>query len=217
MEQKTLKQLRLLLPGIFAVIIGTYYYFIVANKEISEIEFKEYSIPFLIAVAFGALFYLTDIRYLVTNYSHKKIDLNIKNHIIKLYTKPLTDTQKQYLYQKNRLKNVFYNIIDNDESLKKKQTNIFFNGLIWTSTADLVIICFLFSIVFLISMTIFNEASDLLLMGGFIMILIALISLLAHILAFLKHVKLSNEQIEYIETHHISRVDKIIDGMINNI
>ncbi|MBT2162256.1 hypothetical protein [Zobellia barbeyronii] len=217
MEQKTLKQLRLLLPGIFAVIIGTYYYFIIANKEFSEIEFKEFSIPFLIAIAFGALFYLTDIRFLVTNYSHKKIDLNIKNHILKLYTKPLSDKQKQFLYQKNRLKNVFYNIIDNDESLKKKQTNVFLNGLIWTSTADLLIICFLFSILFLISIFIFNKSSNLLLMGGFIMILIALISLFAHILAFLKHVKLSNEQIEYIETHHINRVDEIIDGLISNI
>lgn len=218
MEQNTLKKLRLLIPGIIAVIIGTYYYFIITNKSFEEIEFEEYSIPLLIAIAFGTLFYLTDIRFLVTNFSHKKIDLNIKNHMIKLYTKSLTNEQKQFLYKNNRLKNgVFYNIIDNDESLKKKQINVFFNGLIWTSTADLVLISFFFSFVFLISIMIFKEAANSLLMGGFILILISLISLIAHVLAFLKQIKLSNEQIEYIETHHINRVDEIIDGMVNNI
>ncbi|RNL87185.1 hypothetical protein ED312_10250 [Sinomicrobium pectinilyticum] len=217
MEQNTLKKLRLLIPGIIGVIIGTYYYWIITGQSIEEIEFKEYSIPILIAIAFGTLFYLTDIRFLITNFSHKKIDLNIKNHVIKLYTKSLTDEQKQFLYKNNRLKSVFYNIIDNDESLKKKQTNVYFNGLIWTSTADLVLISFLFALVFLVSIMIFKEVADPLLMGGFILILISLISLVGHVLAFLKHIKLSNEQIEYIETHHIKRVDEIIDGMINNI
>jgi hypothetical protein len=217
MEQNTLKKLRLLIPGIIGVIIGAYYYYIITGKPFEEIEFKEYSIPLLIAIAFGTLFYLTDIRFLITNFSHKKIDLNIKNHMIKLYTKSLTDEQKQFLYKNNRLKSVFYNIIDNDESLKKKQTNVYFNGLIWTSTADLVLISFLFALVFLVSIIIFKEVANPLLMGGFILILISLISLVAHVLAFLKHIKLSNEQIEYIETHHINRVDEIIDGMLNNI
>ncbi len=217
MEQNTLKKLRLLIPGIIGVIIGTYYYFIITGQSFEKIEFEEYSIPLLIAIAFGTLFYLTDIRFLITNFSHKKIDLNIKNHMIKLYTKSLTDEQKQFLYKNNRLKSVFYNIIDNDESLKKKQTNVYFNGLIWTSTADLVLISFIFALVFLVSIMIFKEVADPLLMGGFILILISLISLVAHVLAFLKHIKLSNEQIEYIETHHINRVDEIIDGMINNI
>ncbi len=217
MEQNTLKKLRLLIPGIIGVIIGTYYYFIITGQSFDKIEFEEYSIPLLIAIAFGTLFYLTDIRFLITNFSHKKIDLNIKNHMIKLYTKSLTDEQKQFLYKNNRLKSVFYNIIDNDESLKKKQTNVYFNGLIWTSTADLVLISFIFALVFLVSIMIFKEVADPLLMGGFILILISLISLVAHVLAFLKHIKLSNEQIEYIETHHINRVDEIIDGMVNNI
>ena len=217
MEQNTLKKLRLLIPGIIGVIIGTYYYFIITGKSIQEIEFKEYSIPLLLAIVFGTLFYLTDIRFLITNFSHKEIDLNIKNHMIKLYTKSLTDEQKQFLYKNNRLKSVFYNIIDNDESLKKKQTNVYFNGLIWTSTADLVLISFLFALLFLVSIMIFKEVADPLLMGGFILILISLVSLVAHVLAFLKHIKLSNEQIEYIETHHINRVDEIIDGMVNNI
>jgi len=217
MEQNTLKKLRLLIPGIIGVIIGTYYYFTITGKSFEKIDFKEYSIPLLIAIAFGTLFYLTDIRFLITNYSHKKIDLNIKNHMIHLYTKSLTDEQKQFLYKNNRLKSVFYNIIDNDESLKKKQTNVYFNGLIWTSTADLVLISFFFAFVFLVSIMIFKEVANVLLMGSFILILISLISLVAHVLAFLKHIKLSNEQIEYIETHHINRVDEIIDGILNNI
>ena len=216
MEQKTLKKLRILIPGIIAVICGTYYYSIITNQEFKEIDFSEYSIPFLVAISFGVIFYLTDVRFLITNFSHKKIDLNIKKHIIKLYTPNLSKEEKQYLYQKGRLKTVFYNIIDNDESLKVKQNNVFLNGLIWTSMADLVLITFAFSIIFFISIFIFKEADQELLIGGFIMILGSIIGLIAHVLAFFKHIKLGNDQIEYIETHHVNRVDEIINNMIKD-
>lgn len=214
MEQKTLKFFRLILPGIIAVIIGAFYFSIILNKPFVSLEFKEYSINFIIAIIIGTLFYLFDFRNLITNYSHKRIDLNIKNHMIKLYTKELSDEQKQFLYQNNRLKNVFYKIIDNDESLKRKQTNVFLNGLIWTTTADVALISFISSIFFLLSIPIFKACSNDLLISGFILILISLISLVAHSLAFHKHINLSNEQIEYIENHHIKKVDEYISGIL---
>ena len=149
MEQKTLSQLRLIIPGIFAIIIGTSYYFTITNKS---------------------------------------------------YTKGLTKKQKQYLYKNNTLKNVVFKIIENNESLKKKLTHSFFNGLIWTSIADLLIISFLFSFVYFLSKIIFEEAVDKLIIGGITMILITFTTLITHILAFLRHSRLSSEQIEHIET-----------------
>ena len=90
MEQKTLSQLRLIIPGIFAIIIGTSYYFTITNKSFQEVYFTEYLIPFLIAIGFIALFSLTKIRFLISNYFQKKFKLIIKNQIVKSYTKGLT-------------------------------------------------------------------------------------------------------------------------------
>ena len=200
MEQKTFIQLRLIIPGLFAVIIATSYYCTITNKSFQEVYFTEYIIPLLIAIAFIALFSLTNIRVLLTNYFQKKFKLIIKNQIVGLYTKGLTRKQKQYLNKNNALKNVVFHIIDSNESLKKKLTNGFFNKLIWISIADLLIISFLFSIIYFLSIIIFKEAVDKLIIGGITMILITLTTLITHILALLWHSRLSIKQIEHIET-----------------
>ncbi len=214
MEQETLKKLRLIIPGIITVLISLYFISIITEKEFKQVDFSEYSIPFLIALVIGVFYYLTDVRHLITNYSHKKIDLNIKNHIIKLYTHDLTNEQRQFLYQKNRLKNIFYNIVDNDESLSKKSKNVYFNGLIWTTTADYFIISLIFSIVFFLSILIYTDVKQELLIGGFLLIVSGFISFGLHILAFFKHISLSNEQIEYIETHHVNDVNDRIHQIL---
>jgi len=211
MNQETLKKLRLLIPGIITILIGYYYQSLLLAKPMKTVEFKDFSYPLIAAICIGVYFYLSNIRFLVTNYSHKKIDLNIKNHIISLYTGRLLDDDKQYLYQKNRLKDIFYNIVDNDESLKNKSKNVYFNGLIWTSTADLFIISLFSSLTFIVSAFIFSNVKSELLFGGLFLILVAMISLGLHVVAFFKHINLSNEQISYIETSQINRVDELIN------
>jgi len=214
MSQDTLKTFRLLIPGIIAVLIGYYYLTILTGKDFNQLDFKDFSYPLLAAVCIGTFFYLSDIRFLITNYSHKKIDLNIKNHIIKLYTKPISDKDKQFLFQKNRLKDIFYNIVDNDESLKNKAKNVYFNGLIWTSTADLMIISLFSAIIFLISAFIFKSSKNELIEGCFLLIIISLISIALHYLSVLKHINLSNEQIGYIETHKLTQVDSLVSKVL---
>tara|TARA_R110000744_G_C19361432_1_gene561446 strand:+ start:178 stop:840 length:663 start_codon:yes stop_codon:yes gene_type:complete len=218
MNLETLKKLRLLIPGIIIVIYGLFYISIISEKEFSGFEFKEYTIPTVIAIIIGVFYEMFEVRYLVTNYSHKKIDLNIKNHICRLFTQPLTDIQRQFLFNKNRLKSIFYHVVDNDESLKQKSKNIYFNGIIWTSTADLSIISIFISVFVLISMVFFEGTikNDLLIFG-FTTIMIGLISLGLHSLAFLKHIKLSNEQIDFIETHHINLVNTKITETLSQI
>lgn len=216
MNLETLKKLRLLIPGIISVVIGYYYYSIISGKPLKDFELSEFSIPMVLALIIGTIYYLTNLRYLVTNFSHKRIDLNIKNNIFQLYTGQVSDNQRQYLFKNNRLKNVFYHIIDNDSSLSQKKNNVYFNGLIWTSTADFFIISLFSSLIFLISIPIFKEQKNDLLIAGFILIFISLISFGFHILAFLRHINLSNEQIEYIETHNINQVNTKINEIIQS-
>ncbi|MDP1814574.1 MAG: hypothetical protein Q8K92_09025 [Leadbetterella sp.] len=217
MEQSTLKTLRILIPGLITIIIFLIFYSVIRNKDIFELKLIDYSYITIIALAVGTLYYLLEPRHLVTNLSHKKIDLNIKNHIINLYTSALTKEQRQFLFQKNILKNIFYRIVDNDESLKKKSSLVYFNGLIWTSTADLFLLSGLSSIFFLFSIVIYKEHTSELLLWAIILICFCLISLFLHALSYLRHIKISNDQIEYIETHHINQVNDHTNNVLQQM
>ncbi|PPZ91593.1 hypothetical protein C3729_05840 [Cloacibacterium normanense] len=219
MEQSTLKFLRLLIPGIIIVIISYCFIQIITDKKFGDLDFSEYSIPLFVALVFGALYQTFNIRFLITNYTHKQIDLNIKRNIMNLYVGNLSATQTQYLFKKDRLKNVFYKIIDSDPSLSAKGKNVYFNGLLWTSFADTFIISILSSI-FILIFTLFNSTNtDDLRTLSFFLLLIALASICFHFVAFLNHIKISNSQIEFIETNHIMDVKNIIDKILseNNV
>ncbi|WP_313191022.1 hypothetical protein [Sphingobacterium sp.] len=219
MDQNTLKILRLIIPGIIIFAVGYFFFQILTNNQLKELNFSEFGIQLLVAVVIGALYQTFNLRFIITNYTHKKIDLNIKNHIFKLYVGNLSPTQIQYLFKQNRLKNVFYKIVDNDPSLVAKGKNVYFNGLLCTSFADSFIITFLSSI-FVLIFTFFNDTnSEELLSYSFILFLIAIGSILFHIIAFFNHTKISNTQIEFIEANYISDVKKIIDNIIreNNV
>lgn len=219
MEQTTLKFLRLLIPGIISVIIGYLFIQIVTNKKLGELDFSEYTMPLIFAIVLGALYQTFNIRFIITNFTHKQIDLNIKKNIMSLYVGNLSPTQTQYLFEKNRLKNVFYKIIDNDPSLSSKSKNVFFNGLLWTSFADSFIIS-IFSSVGVIIYTFFNSGNTKDLRSfAFLLLLIAFASICLHFIAFLNHIKISNSQIEFIETNHVTDVKTIIDKTLadNNV
>lgn len=217
MDQETLKKLRLFVPGCISVILGSYYYSILTGSDFSDFKIEEYSVPFLIAVVVGTFYYLFEVRNIVTGYSHKRIDLNIKNNIIKLYPGNLTDEQLQFLFQKNRLKDIFYKIVDNDESLKTKAKNVYFNGLIWTSTADYFIISLVFAVAFLVTIPFDPNKKNELLIGAFLTVSSGFIFLGLHVLSVLRHIQLSNEQIEYIETHHIITVKTNVENVLHQL
>jgi hypothetical protein len=215
MEQTTLKYLRIFIPGLTLYIIVQIFYCIVLKKEINEVNFSDLGWPLIISIVLGVLYNSFDIRYNVTNYTHKKIDLNIKNHIINLYNGSLSPNQTQFLFQKNRLKQIFYKIIDNDPSLSIKKNNVFFNGLLWTSFADIFIITLFSSFLFILYGIFGSYETDNILKYSGVLLIISLLSLLMHFQAFLKHVKLSNDQIEFIETNHINTVKELIEKSLN--
>ncbi|WP_294308303.1 hypothetical protein [uncultured Chryseobacterium sp.] len=219
MEQSTLKNWRLLIPGIIIYIIGQLFYSTLQKKEFSDFNMSDIGIPFIAAVVLGAIYQISGLRYLVTNFSHKQIDINIKKNIINLYNGHLSNTQRQFLFNKNRLKQIFYKIIDNDTSLSIKKGNVFFNGLLWTSFADIFIISFL-SAIFFFTYSIFGSYEKLEIRNYSIYLLtVSFLSLIAHILTFFNQIKLSNDQIEFIETNHINTIKTTIEQSLreNNV
>lgn len=216
MEQSALKFLRLLIPGMIIVIITYFFIQISTDKELSDLKFGEYSTPLILALISGAFYLTFNIRYIVTNFTHKQIDLNIKKNIFNLYPGNLTPTQTQYLYDRNRLKNVFYKIVDGDPSLVAKGKNVYFNGLLWSSFADAFILCIFSSSIILIFTFFSSVKTTELRLFCFTLLVSAILSLCLHILSFFNHVKISNDQIEFIETNHITEVKIRIDKTLND-
>jgi hypothetical protein len=210
MERNTLKFLRFLIPGLILIIeFSPMLKFVNINYTVGE-GWMSYSILIIPALVIGAIYHFLDFRFSITNVSHKKIDLNIVNSLLKIYNKPISHDEHNYLKDK-RLKHIFYYFIDKDESLTAKSQLIYFNGLLWTSTADLFILSIFSCIVFLICGLCFSN--DLILLS----VAYAFIALLAfcfHASTIKKHLELSNEQLEYIETHYKSDLESKIEASL---
>lgn len=216
MERKTLQFIRLIVPGLILVFESLPLFN--AFGESFEINkgLLSYSFLILIAVAIGAFYRISNIRYFITNYSHKKIDLNITESLAKIYPKELTQEQHNFLKEKRRLKNIFYYIIDNDPSLTAKSQNVYLNGALWTSTADAFIISLFCSIVCLIVGAGYLKSSHIVL-WSLILAGIGIISFLLHILTVFQHINISNDQLEYIETNKRNQVETKIDEVLQQM
>lgn len=214
MERKTLKFLRLLIPGLIVI------FEFLPLLDILQVKFEigqgwlNYSILIIPALVIGAIYHLTDARHFITNYSHRKIDLNITSSLLKIYNQPVTQEQLNFL-KKKRLKHVFYNIIDNDASLSAKSQLVYFNGMFWTSTADVFIISVFSSIIYItlgIYLGVVNIWLTGILLGG-----IGLLGFLFHILTAFRHINLSNDQLEYIETHYVNKLKTKLDEVLQQM
>ena len=110
--------------------------------------------------------------------------------------------------------NVFYKIIDNDESLREKSNNVRLNGLIWTSTMDIVIISVAGAVVSWIMYFIqgygYNNTQAL------ILIIVAIISIGFVEIATRKHISLSNEQLDMICQAHKDELKEGIDECLQD-
>ncbi|WP_224998729.1 hypothetical protein [Cesiribacter sp. SM1] len=192
MEQKTLKYLRIFIPGVMILLGGypIYYHYFAEAYDLSglNVTYATY-----LSVLLGAIYYQLDIQRLITKPSHYFITNNILNKLIKAYDREVSKNEKKSLVFKDNYMTVFYHIIDNDESLKRKGENVRFNGIFWTSTAD----SFLINMTFYFLYAYFPQLIDVILLRK-IFLFAAIISLALHIISVIKHIRLSNKQLNPI-------------------
>lgn len=81
MEQKTLKYLRVFIPGLI-ILLGLYPIYDKLYSEIYKIEKFETTYVTFVAILFGGIYYQLNVRYLVTYISHRCITENILNKLI---------------------------------------------------------------------------------------------------------------------------------------
>lgn len=217
MTRNILKFIRLFVPGLFIIFeFLPLLKFAGSNFKINE-GLLSYSFLTLFAIGIGAIYHISNVRHFITNASHKRIDLNIQDSLLKLYGKPLSQAQHNFLKEKKRLKNLFYYLIDNDKSLTAKSENVYFNGALWTSTADIFLVSTFSSIVYLLmGKFIFNSNEELMLDGIFLGF-IAIIAVLLHIMTIFKHINIGNDQLEFIETNNLNELETKIDEILQQL
>lgn len=216
MSMNTLKYFRLLVPGILIVI----FFILVIQESFGElVQFaKAFSnlqlrgtLFIAVFIIIGAIYYIFNIRDLLWNPYHKRVQNNIKDTLIYPFRQELNEQQKDDLKEGRKLMNVFYYFIDNDNSLAQKANRVRFNGLIWTSTIDLTIIAVIGSLIFWFKL-IFERNSYNLWMAV-ILLIVALICVGLTQLTTRRHISLSNEQLEIICQLHKEKLHEKINEL----
>lgn len=219
MSMTTLKFFRLLVPGvlIFCLLViaiqGDFHELIKLTTDFSNFQSKD-TIWMLIFIVIGVIYYILNIRDLLWNPYHKRVQNNIKDTLISPFKQQLSKQQIDYLKDGRKLMNVFYHFIDNDKSLAQKANRVRFNGLIWTSTIDLTIIATIGSLAFWFKLIF--ETSSYNLWMAIILLIIALISFGLIQLTTKRHILLSNEQLEIICQLHKENLQGKINELLQN-
>jgi hypothetical protein len=209
MEQGTLKYLRLLIPGLI-FLIGFYPIYIRYFSDIFEVKSIDFSYLTLLSVIIGGIYYQLNIQRVITCPSHFFITKNICNRLITISGLNLTESQKKKVKNERKYMHVFYNLLDKDESLKRKTANVYFNGIFWTSTADSFLINLVFFILYKYKYADFRLSSEY----SNIFLILAISSIILHVISVFKHIYLSNDQLEYLATNHQTDVNSKMNAIL---
>lgn len=205
MEQTTLKYLRVLIPGVI-FLVGFFPTYKHLFPDIFQLLSIDFSYLMLLSLLVGGIYYQSNLQWLITCISLYIIRLNIMESLVRISGLTVSRGQARLLWRTDKFMHVFYKIVDNDESLKRKAAIVYFNGIFWTSTADSFIISSFFFFFYKSDAFSVPQSFQISRLFG----VFAFLSYILHCLSVLKHVRLSNDQLRYIETHHATVVkDKL--------
>ncbi len=212
MEQTTLKYLRVLIPGLtfYLGVFPFVKYYFGDSYHIESLDFAYVTVFSLLA---GAIYYQIDLQYLIIQPSRYFIHKNILNRLIAIYGKTVGSSQKTFLEKNEKYRHVFYHLNDSDESLKRKTNNVYFNGIFWTSSADLLVLSIIFWAFYKWA---FPQVTDSALFSDLFLSL-AMLSLVLHLLSVRRHIKLSNDQLGFIEIYKKTEVVKDFDAILQQM
>ncbi len=164
----------------------------------------------------GALYYIFGPRAIFLRGPMAQIQANIKQQLVRPFAAdPQIAPFEQRLMQGERLMSVFYNLIDNDESLKARAKSLYLNGLFLTSAADLIVISAVSVVVYFIAYAFRGDTRffvvALISIGVFFVAQLSLNRLTA------KHINLSNNQLEYILHIQKSKLHEMLTNLVKDL
>lgn len=161
MSNTTQKYLRFLIPGMLGYFA---LYFICQTCDFCSIGWPTNldEVMKLTAVLLIAFFYdVLRLRHLSNAPTIFQVNAGIMDRLKQPF---VADDERISEIPWSKFKNVYYPIIDNDETLKLRSENIRFNGVLWSSAADLRAI----AAVGLLAISLFYFVNEIGFYGGFI-------------------------------------------------
>jgi ABC-type multidrug transport system fused ATPase/permease subunit len=219
MNKETLKTLRIIIPGVII-----YLFFLPLFKgtiDIGEIVSSINSIKdllyFIIILPLGALYYVFQIRGYFISQSLRKIHENIYNQLLSPFqNEPLIVKASSKLRQGRILLDIFYNFVDNDESLKERAKNVYLNGLIWSSVADVASVGSIAASIYLIAFIISGNWDYSI--AFLVLLLVSAFSFFVLLPRVTKaHIQLSNEQLGYISLYKKEDLQKKLQSLAKEV
>jgi hypothetical protein len=196
MNKEKLHTLRLIIPGLLFLIILLL--LIKGNQGIMGIKISSEDLIYLLFVfGIGSIYYVINPRMLLMKEPLQKINGNIRDKLLAPFSEdPQIKNSTEDLRKGDKLMNVYYHFIDNDESLKERAKEVFLNGLIWSSMVDLTFISLLGAIIFLVTFMFTKNSYFVLLTVIFVVVCIMMLLLTPNVVK--KHIGFSNYQLGYI-------------------
>ncbi len=212
MSKETLKVMRLIVPGILIFLVLTP---VVQGglgfDKLIGIDTKS-AFHIIVVLILGAIYKTLEARKILFKEDLAALHEHIKDRLLKPFEGDTKISALKDRPAKEFLK-VFYNIIDNDNSLTQKTKDIYENGLLWSSYCDLGVICLLGIPVYLVAYLITSNSAFL--------TFIALLGVLFFValpfcrLSKKKHQRLGDDQLEVITTIHKERLQKLLTDLSN--
>lgn len=198
MTRQTLKWLRWLAPGALFYLLTLCLVPAIPDWLSFNVtlNFPLFELP-IAALIFAGIYDVAGARLHSNAKFHSRIKTNIEDRLWEIARAPAA---RPSTWTDRMARDVFYQLVDNDKSLTARSENIYFNGFLWTTSADLRAVSLL---VFMLSagMALAAPSNDAVRTG-------LLINAAAFGLSFLvsealtrRHIAMGNEQLEYIETH----------------
>lgn len=191
MEQSTLNTLRIFVPGsifvLCAIVLGLVTDLFQLPKPDLDTLMKS-----IFVLIIGVVYRFTPLRSWINKSYHNQVNENIRSKIVSI--SGLVDDKNRFSW--NKIRRIFYDIVDHDESLKVKGQRVMFNGILWTSAADLTAISILFlgySLILIVS-----EVQN----AGYAAIIYfvsGLVGFIGSVFTTEKHLELGNEQLDLME------------------
>jgi hypothetical protein len=220
MERSALHWRRLVVPGAMLTLLGLTVWYPSTGlvQALAEVDLGGLSGAGLIGLAGGALYTIVNARERLSGFSWDSIRANIEDRLIAIFetSQALSPAQVGYLKDKRRLLDLFYRLLDNDESLRSRQNGVRFNGLLVTSAVDLsVVALFGWGAHFVMALARRSLAHMIWTTACFLVWVLSQAVLVPLTLA--RHLELSNEQLDYIATHYRRDVLTFVESLLKDM
>jgi len=198
MSRQLLKWLRWLAPGVLFYLLTLPLVPILPSWLSLNVSlgFSVFELP-IAALIFASIYDITGIRLHSNEKFHSRIKSNIEDRLWSIARSPAA---RPSAWTDRVARDVFYKLVDNDNSLTARSEIIYFNGFLWTTSADLRAVSLM---IFMLSLGMLLAAPS-----NNTVLTALVINAAAFALSFLisealtrRHISLGDEQLDYIETH----------------